>query len=277
MKSNNFQAQLDNNQTIKRSISRGLHLAGQAIYVIWMREMKRFFRAKSRLISNLAMPFFFLFAMNFGFGGKNMPGTFQGVDYLDFLTPGIIGMTLLFNSMFTGLSTLWDKEFGFLKEIMVAPIKRPVIILGRIAGGVTTNLIQGILILIISLLMGFKMAFLLSLAPAILFMVLISVGFSGLSVVIASIMEDPQGFPLVMHFFTFPCFLFSGALFPIANFPNWIRPLSLINPLTYGVDGLRASLINCSRFPLLWNLSILLIFGLVMIILGSYLFSKTEV
>jgi len=247
MKSNNFQAQLDNNQTIKRSISRGLHLTGQAIYVIWMREMKRFFRAKSRLISNLAMPFFFLFAMNFGFGGKNMPGTFQGVDY------------------------------RFLKEIMVAPIKRPVIILGRIAGGVTTNLIQGILILIISLLMGFKMAFLLSLAPAILFMVLISVGFSGLSVVIASIMEDPQGFPLVMHFFTFPCFLFSGALFPIANFPNWIRPLSLINPLTYGVDGLRASLINCSRFPLVWNLSILLIFGLVMIILGSYLFSKTEV
>lgn len=239
--------------------------------------MKRFFRAKSRLISNLSLPFFFLFAMGFGFRDTNIAETFQGINYFNFLTPGIIGMTILFSSMFTGLSTLWDKEFGFLKEIMVAPVKRPVIIFGRIAGGVTTNLIQGILILIISLFMGFKMASPFSFLLVVFFMILISIGFNGLSIAIASKMEDPQGFPLVMHFFTYPCFLLSGALFPITNFPNWVRSLSLINPLTYGVDALRASLINSSQFPLFLDLIILLVFGLTMIMLGSYLFSKTEV
>jgi len=248
----------------------------QVIYVIWLREMKRFLRAKSRLISNLTLPFFFLFAMGSGFRTWNMPETFQGIDYFNFLTPGIIGMTILFSSMFTGLSTLWDKEFGFLKEIMVAPVRRPVVILGRIAGGATTNLIQGTMVLIISLFMGFKITSLFSFLLAVFFMILTSIGFNGLSVAIASKMKDVQGFPLVMHFFTFPCFLLSGALFPINNLPNWARFLSLINPLTYGVDGLRAVLINSSQFPLFLDLGVLLIFGLVMIILGSYLFSKTE-
>jgi len=185
-------------------------------------------------------------------------------------------MTILFSSMFTGLSTLWDKEFGFLKEIMVAPVRRPVIILGRIAGGVTTNLIQGTMVLIISLFMGFKIISPFSFLLALFFMILTSIGFNGLSVAIASKMRDVQDFPLIMHFFTFPCFLLSGALFPINNLPNWARSLSLINPLTYGVDGLRASLINSSQFPLFLDLGVLLVFGLIMIILGSYLFSKTE-
>ena len=248
----------------------------QTIYVIWLREMKRFFRAKGRLISNLSLPFFFLFAMSFGFRGGDMPGSFQGVDYLYFLTPGIIGMTLLFSSMFTGLSTLWDKEFGFLKEIMVAPVRRSSVILGRIAGGVTTNIIQGILVLVMALLMGFRIANPFSLVLAIFFMVLTSIGFNGLSVAIASKMEDPQGFPMVMHFFTFPCFLLSGALFPITNFPGWVRVLSLVNPLTYGVDGLRASLINSSQFPLFLDLGVVSVFGLITILLGSYLFSRME-
>ena len=249
----------------------------QQIYVIWLREMKRFFRAKSRLFSNLAMPFFFLFAMGFGFRAEHLSESFQGIDYFSFLAPGIIGMTILFNSMFTGLSTLWDKEFGFLKEIMVAPIKRPIIIMGRIAGGVTTNLIQGTLILIISFFMGLEIVSPLAFVSAVFFMFLISVGFSGLSVAIASVMDDPQSFPLVMHFFTFPCFLLSGALFPISNLPHWIKHLTLINPLTYGVDGLRASLIQSSQFPWFLSLGLLLAFGLIMIILGSYLFSRTKV
>jgi len=250
----------------------------QVIYVMWLREMKRFLRAKSRIIGSLAMPFFFLLAMGMGFNsGFNLPGAPQGTNYLDFLVPGIIGMTMLFSSMFAGLSVLWDKEFGFLKEIMVAPVSRLVIVLGRIAGGLTTALIQGILIFIISLFLGFKVVNLFGIILALLFMALIGVGFIGFGVAVASKMEDTQGFSLIMQFIVFPTFLLSGAFFPVTNFPNWIRPLAYLDPLTYGVDGLRASLIGFSQFSPVLDLSLLLIFSLAMVILGSWFFSKTEV
>lgn len=249
----------------------------QAIYVLWLREMKRFYRAKSRVISTLAMPFFFLFTISFGFRSWQMPDIFQSIDYLHFLVPGIIGMTMLFSSMFAGLSVLWDREFGFLKEIMVAPIGRWAIVLGRISGGATVNLVQGILILIISLFFGFKITSFLTFFLALFFMLLISVGFMGVGVAIASKMEDPQGFSLIMNFFTFPCFLLSGAMFPVSNFPVWLRPLSLINPLTYGVDGLRFSLTGFSQFPLILDLAIISIFGLAMVWFSAYLFSKSEI
>lgn len=249
----------------------------QTIYVMWLREMKRFLRAKSRIIGTLAMPFFFLLAMGFGLRSSfNLPGMPRSGSYLDFLVPGIVGMTMLFNSIFAGISVLWDKEFGFLKEIMVAPVKRWAIVLGRIAGGTTTALIQGILILIISLVIGFKIVNPLGIFLAFLFMVFIGIGFIGFGIAIASIMEDTQGFSLIMQFIVFPTFLLSGALFPITNLPSWLRLITCIDPLTYGVDGLRASLIGFSQFPLVWDLLILLIFGALMVILGSWLFNKTE-
>lgn len=249
----------------------------QTIYVMWLREMKRFFRAKSRVIGSLAMPFFFLLSMGFGLRPSfSLPGMPQNADYLDFLVPGIIGMTMLFNSMFAGLSVLWDKEFGFLKEIMVAPVKRWAIVVGRIAGGVTTGLIQGSLILIISLFLGFKITDALGVLLALLFMFLIGIGFIGFGVAIASKMEDTHGFSLIMQFIVFPIFLLSGALFPITNLPDWIKPFSYIDPLTYGVDGLRASLIGFSQFSLILDLILLLIFDLAMIALGTWLFNKTE-
>ena len=226
---------------------------GQTIYVMWLREMKRFLRAKSRVIGTLAMPFFFLLAMGFGLRpGFNLPGMLQGANYLDFLVPGIIGMTMLFTSMFAGISVLWDKEFGFLKEIMVAPVSRTAIILGRIAGGITTALIQGFSILIISLLLGFKIVNpLVALFLAFLFMILIGIGFIGFGVAIASKMEDIQGFSTIMNLIVFPLFLLSGAFFPVTNLPGWLKPIALIDPLTYGVDGLRVSLIGFSQFSLI--------------------------
>lgn len=245
---------------------------------MWLREMKRFLRARSRVIGTIAMPFFFLLFMGFGFrSGFGLPEMPREINYLDFLVPGIIGMTMLFSSMFTGLSVLWDKEFGFLKEIMVAPVKRLAIVLGRIAGGVTTALIQGILILVISLFMGFRIINPFGIILALLFMILIGIGFIGFGVAIASKMEDTQGFSLIMQFIIFPTFLLSGVFFSVTNFPNWLRPLAYIDPLTYGVDGLRASLIGFSQFSLFLNLVFLLIFDLVTISLGSYFFSKTEV
>lgn len=251
----------------------------QAIYVMWLREMKRFIRSSSRVIGTIAMPFFFLLAMGFGFGPSFMlaGGAGQGnVNYINFLVPGIIAMTILFNSMFSGFSVLWDKEFGFLKEILVAPVSRPAIVLGRIAGGITTALIQAFLILIISLFFGFKVANPFGIVLAIVFMILMGVGFTGFGVAIASRMADTQGFGLITQFITFPLFLLSGALFPVNNFPVWLKPLTLLDPLTYGVDGLRTTLIGYSQIPFSLSFSFCLIFALAMVGLGTWFFNKTE-
>ena len=146
-----------------------------AVYVLWLREMKRFLRAKSRIIGALAMPLFFLAFLGLGFRRMALPGMEGDINYIQFLVPGIVGMSLLFSSTFGGLSVLWDKEFGFLKEIMVAPVSRVSIVLGRIAGGVTTALIQGVLILGISAFMGFKITSILSANPAMASSTLLSI------------------------------------------------------------------------------------------------------
>lgn len=250
----------------------------QAIYIMWLREMKRFFRAKSRVFGSIALPFFFLLFMGFGLqSGFSIAGLSSEYNYIDFLVPGIIGMTMIFSSTFTGFSVLWDKEFGFLKEIMVAPVSRTAIVLGRIAGGLTTTLIQGLMILFISLFLGFTINSLLSVLLAIVFMLLIGIVFIGFGIAVASVMEDTQGFSLIVQFFIFPVFLLSGAFFPVSNLPSWLRPFAYIDPLTYGVDGLRSSLINFSEFNIILDLIILVIFGVLMVTVGSYLFNKTEI
>ena len=247
-----------------------------AIYVLWMREMKRWWRAKSRIVGSLAMPLFFLAFLGLGFRRMTIPGLSEDVGYIRFLVPGIIGMNILFSSTFGGLSVLWDREFGFLKEIMVAPVSRVSIVLGRIAGGATTALIQAVLILAISYIMGFKIINISSIFLAIVFMILIAVTFLGLGLVFASKMRDIQGFSIVMNFVIFPLFFLSGALYPLENFPVWLRYISKLDPLTYGVDGLRAALIGVSSFSIFYNFIFMVIFSLVMIFLGAYFFEKSE-
>jgi ABC-2 type transport system permease protein len=205
-----------------------------------------------------------------------IPGMAGDVGYIRFLVPGIIGMSILFSSTFGGLSVLWDREFGFLKEIMVAPVSRVSIVLGRIAGGATTALIQAVLILAISYIMGFKIINISSIFLAIVFMILIAVTFLGLGLIFASKMRDMQGFSIVMNFVIFPLFFLSGALYPLENFPVWLRYISKIDPLTYGVDGLRAALIGVSSFSIFYNFIFMVIFSLVMILLGAYFFEKSE-
>ena len=247
-----------------------------AIYVLWMREMKRWWRAKSRIVGSLAMPLFFLAFLGLGFRRMTIPGLSDDVGYIRFLVPGIIGMNILFSSTFGGLSVLWDREFGFLKEIMVAPVSRVSIVLGRIAGGATTALIQAVLILAISYIMGFKIINISSIFLAIVFMILIAVTFLGLGLVFASKMRDIQGFSIVMNFVIFPLFFLSGALYPLENFPVWLRYISKLDPLTYGVDGLRAALIGVSSFSIFYNFIFMVIFSSVMILLGAYFFEKSE-
>lgn len=247
-----------------------------AVYVLWLREMKRFLRAKSRIIGAIAMPLFFLAFLGLGFSKMMVPGMSQDVSYIRFLVPGILGMSLLFSSTFAGLSLLWDREFGFLKEIMVAPVSRVSIVLGRIAGGTTTALIQGMLILGISLIMGFKVQSAFLFLTAVLFMVLITTTFLGLGLIFASKMKDMQGFSIVMNFVIFPLFFLSGALYPLKNFPGWLQVISHLDPLTFGVDGLRASLIGVSSYSILLDLVVLAVISVTMIILGAYFFEKSE-
>ncbi|GCC10563.1 inner membrane transport permease YadH [archaeon] len=250
---------------------------GIAIYVLWLREMKRFLRAKSRIVGTLTLPLLFLAFLGFGFHNMAIPGMPKNVNYITFLVPGIIGMSMLFTSMFAGISVLWDREFGFLKEIMVAPVSRISIVLGRIAGGTTTATIQGILLLLISLIIGFKIPGVMSFLLSVVFMVLISATFIGLGFIFASNMKDTQGFSMIINFVMFPLFFLSGALFPLQNLPLWIRYISYLDPLTYGVDGLRGILVGVSSFPIILDFVILAGSSLVMVLLGAYSFEKSDV
>ncbi len=249
-----------------------------AIYTIWLREMKRFFRARSRLIGSLAMPLFFLVFLGMGFNAafkfSDMP---PGIDYIAFLAPGIIGMVLLFNSITSGMSVIWDRQFGFLKEIMVTPVSRVSIALGKTLGGMTTALLQGFLILLIAVGIGFKITGVLGLLSSVICMILIATSFVCLGLIFASIINDMQGFHLIVSLFTFPIFILSSALFPLEQLPLWLKYLTYINPLTYGVDGLRYSLIGMAHFSLTLDLFVLVCFCAFMICLSTYFFRSVEV
>ncbi|MDD1659184.1 MAG: ABC transporter permease [Methanomicrobiales archaeon] len=237
---------------------------GIAIYVLWLREM------------TLGMPLFFMAFLGFGFSRAQLPNLPAGVNYIQFLVPGIVGMTLLFSSTFTGISVLWDREFGFLKEIMVAPVSRISIVLGRIAGGATTSLIQGATILLLSIPLGFSIHGVLEVLLAILFMLLISVIFISLGLVFASNMKDIHGFNMITNFIVFPLFLLSGALFPVGNLPPQVQVFAYLDPLTYGVDGLRGALLGLSVFPLLIDLGVLALSSLFMVALGAFFFERCQ-
>ncbi len=254
----------------------------RAIYILWLREMIKFSRSKERIIGSIAMPLMFLAFLGMGFSRASVPGISKNITYINFLVPGIIGMNMLFSSMFGGLSVLWDREFGFLKEIMVAPVSRVSIALGRIAGGATTGLIQGIMLFIISFVFGFSPLifpihlFILRICAMLVFMVLIALIFISLGLAFASNMRDAEGFQLIMNFVIFPLFFLSGAITPIDNLPIFIRFLSYIDPLTYAIDGIRSVLIGSSMFPTINNLAICILFAIFMVLLASYLFDKSD-
>lgn len=246
------------------------------IYGLWLRDVKRFLRTPSQIIGSLAFPLLFLVFLGFGLSGAAIPGLPEGVDYLQYLVPGIIGFTMLFGASFAGLAILSDQDVGFLKEILVAPVSRTSIVLGRIAGGSTTAIVQAVLILLISIPLGFEFAGWLSLPLTAVFLVLIAITFVGFGIALASQFSDSEGFSLIVQFLIFPLLFLSGALFPIEGFPEPIQYLALINPLTYGVDGLRAALVGASTYPLVVDFVALVISSVVMVSLGAYLFERVE-
>lgn len=245
------------------------------IYIMWLRELKRFWRSKARIIGSLAQPVLFLVALGFGLGP-----IFQKAgdgNYIQFLTPGIIGMSILFSAMFMGIQVIWDRQFGFLKETLVAPVSRYKIMLGRTLGGATVASIQGILVLLISFLIGFRPDSLLMIPIALVFMFLIAVLFTALGTAIASKLEDMQAFQLIINFVIMPLFFLSGALFPIDTLPQAFKVIIGLNPLSYGIDGLRTAFTGISHLGLILDLVVLASLTLIVTLIGSYLFSKVEV
>ena len=245
------------------------------IYILWLRQLKRYFRSRSRIIGSLGQPALFLLALGFGFGP-----IFQkagGGNYIDFLAPGVIAQAILFTAIFSGIELIWDRQFGFLKETLVAPVSRLEIILGRTLGGGTIATIQGIIVLFLTFLVGFRPHNILNLPIVLILMFLIALLFTALGTAIASILEDFQGSQLIMNFLVMPLFFLSGALFPLTSAPPLLHTISSLNPLSYGVDGLRESLIQVGTFGLVLDFSVLGVLTLITLIIGSYLFSKIQV
>lgn len=246
-----------------------------AVYILWLRQLKRYFRSKSRIIGALGQPLLFLFALGFGFGPIYQQAG-QG-DYIQFLVPGIMAMTILFTSMFTGIEIIWDRQFGFLKETLVAPVSRFHIMLGRSLGGATIAIFQGLVVFSISFFVGFKVENWLMAPVAIVFMFLTAMLFTALGTAIASLLEDMQGFQLIMNFLIMPTFFLSGALFPLEGLPSVLTYITMFNPLSYGVDALRGALIGAIHFGFLVDFAALGIGGTVLLFIGGYLFSKVQV
>jgi len=248
------------------------------IYTMWLREMKRFLRVKARIVGSILMPLFFLAFLGLPMSfmpARQIPGL-EGTSYLNFLAPGIVGMTLLFAGTMSGASVIWDKEFGFLKEVLVAPVNRFSVILGTSLGGMTTATIQALAIVRIAVAIGVELASVSGFFLAIVVMILTCAAFTGFGLIIATRLGNLEGFMAIMNLIVFPIFFLSGALFPIQSMPSWLRYVMYIDPLTYGVDGLRGTLIGVSAFPLWLDFTVLIILCIGLATLGSYFFSRME-
>ena len=193
------------------------------------------------------------------------------------MAPGIIAMTILFSSVFAGIGLLWDRQFGFLKETLVAPVPRIQIMIGKTLGSVTVAIIQGLLVFVVCLIAGFRPANWTVLPEALFFMALVALVFGALCTAIGSTLQDMQGFQLVMNFLVLPLFFLSGALFPLTNLPKVMAFITRLDPLTYGVDGLRAAFLGLSHFSAVTDVIALATVALLLLLLGSYSFSKIQI
>ena len=257
-----------------------------AIRVVAYRELLRFVQEKSRLISSFAMPLLFLVIFGAGFT-RTIGAMAPGVDFVQFIYPGIIAMTVLMNSVMSGLSVVWDREFGFLKEILVAPIARSGIVLGKAAGAAMVAVMQGSILLVLAPLVGVSLTPLLVI-KLIPLLVVISVSLSGMGLLVASRMRSQQGFQLIVQLIIFPLIFLSGVFFPVNNVPTWLEIASKLNPLTYAVDAVRqlflAGYVDASigvtvfghTMTVLQDVLVVAVFGFVLLLLATWSFEKQE-
>lgn len=246
-----------------------------AVYGLWIRQLKRYWRSRGRMAGMLGQPLLFLIALGLGFGPIYEKA--GGGNFIEFLVPGIVSMTILFSAMFNGMEVIWDRQIGFLKETLVAPVSRVKIMFGRALGGATMALIQGLIIFLVSIIfLSYRPASWVMLFPALLFAFLIALLFASLGIAIASKLEDMQAFPIIINFVIMPLFFLSGALFPINSVPRYLEIIIKINPLSYGVEGLRYALAGTAHINPFLSFSVLAICLLAVGFLGAYLFSKIE-
>jgi ABC-2 type transport system permease protein len=263
-----------------------------AIYIMWLRELKRYFRSRAQVVVSLGQPTLYLLALGFGFGP--IFARAGAGNYIQFIAPGIIGMTVLFSSIFSGMAMLWDRQFGFLKETLVAPVPRLNIILGRTLGGATVAMLQGLLMMIVCLIAGFRPVHQhapgaaaahnwLAIPVAGIFIAMIAIVFAALGSSVGSSIKDMQGFQVLMNFMVMPIFFLSGALYPLKNLGSVMTWITHADPLAYGIDGLRGVLIGNwqfnfgYQFDFLLDLGILAALAAVFLGTSAWLFSRIEV
>jgi len=245
------------------------------IYILWLRQVKRYLRSKARIVGSLGQPVLFLVALGLGFGPIYAKAG-QG-NYVEFIGPGVVAMAIIFTAIFSGIEIIWDRQFGFLKETLVAPVSRTHIMIGRTLGGATVAMIQGMVVLVIAMLVGFRPVGSMALPLAFVFMLLIALLFTALGTAIATQLADMQAFPLIMNFLVMPIFFLSGAIFPVVGLPASITWVVRANPLAYGVDGLRGTLVGVTHFGLLTDVTVLSVLTAVLLVIGSRLFSRIQI
>ncbi|HIH30975.1 TPA: ABC transporter permease [Candidatus Micrarchaeota archaeon] len=244
----------------------------EAVYAVWLREITVFFREKERVISAIVTPLLWIFA--FG-GGLGASVELQGVNYQTFIFPGVVSMAVLFGSIFYGLYIIWDRKLDFLKLVLVAPIPRSAVFMGKMLGGMSDVLLQVVALMVIGI--AFGMAGMDSLVLAVPAALLLSMCIVSLGLIMGASMSSPDGFNLVMSFVMWPMFLFSGALFPVENLPSYLGFIVAINPLTYGVDLIRFAFLGTTAFGPVLDVAVLLGISLAFIFIGTKSFERMQV
>ncbi|TME11257.1 MAG: ABC transporter [Chloroflexi bacterium] len=268
----------------------------RAIYIIWYRDILRYWRDRWRLVASLAQPLLFLIVFGSGLssslGSGTLFGARGGLSYIQFMYPGIIGMSILFTAIFGAMSIVWDREFGFLKEVLVAPIDRWAVAVGKALGGTTQAMIQGLILLVLAPFVGVKLSVLTVLAIIPLAAVL-AFGLASFGVMLASMMKSLQGFQVVMNFLMMPMFFLSGALFPLTGLPGWMTVLTRLDPASYGIDPLRRVVlsdsglssavvdrlgltINGHVLPIPLEVGVMLAFGVVLLGIAVVMFQRRD-
>lgn len=246
----------------------------EAIYGIWLRDVKKFWRERSRLLGGIARPILWLLILGTSLrpvvGNTALTG---GHDYTQYIFPGVISLTLIFAAMQSAMSVIWDREFGFLKEVLAAPVSRLAIILGKILGGATQATLQGLITLCFAPLIGLWLSPIVILEILVL-MFLISFALTALGVVISSRMQSFEGFGTISNFVVMPMYFLSGAIYPTSSAPDWLKPLIAVNPLTYGVDAMRQIIISTGNFAFALDIAFLLVFTIAMTLITIPLFKR---
>jgi len=244
------------------------------LYALWYREFKVFTREKSRIVSSLVQPLMWLVIFGTGLGSTV---AITGINYQTFIYPGILCMTVLFGSLFFGLYIIMDKRVDFLKEVLVAPLSRTTIFFGKVLGGATDGIIEVLMLLALGALFFGIHFTIYSLIVTIVMVLLLMVSIVSLGLTIGSLMSSPEGFGLITSFLIFPLFFLSGALFPVNNLPKWLYAFVAINPVSYTVDGLRTVILGMSGFGLGIDITVTALFAVVMVIIGTWTFSRMKV